>query len=207
MLTDSFKLPYTPDILLIPSNLVPFAKRCGDTLLLNPGRLTKGNTAGTFARTTIHPILRHIRVGGRVTAEPPPVTTPSGSPCAGRGSSASGFASDVVPTELSSEFAAAHVASETEVRGEAVVDEAGYEARMEEAPAAERAANGAGSEAPMEEAAGSESSKAADAEGDVEAKEEPAEESIVETPSKTVDVHGEVAHRVVERTRVEIVRI
>jgi hypothetical protein len=34
----------TPDIMIIPSNLMAFAKRAGETLLINPGRLTKGNT-------------------------------------------------------------------------------------------------------------------------------------------------------------------
>jgi DNA polymerase alpha subunit B len=37
MLADGLTLPCSPDVLLVPSNLVPFAKRCGETLLLNPG--------------------------------------------------------------------------------------------------------------------------------------------------------------------------
>ncbi len=56
-----FELPITPDILILPSQLNPFAKRAGDVLCINPGRLTKGATAGTFARATVHPIIRNIR--------------------------------------------------------------------------------------------------------------------------------------------------
>ena len=36
-LADGLTLPCSPDVLIVPSNLVPFAKRCGETLLLNPG--------------------------------------------------------------------------------------------------------------------------------------------------------------------------
>jgi hypothetical protein len=55
-----FDLQITPDILILPSQLNPFAKRAGDVLCINPGRLTKGATAGTFARATIHPIIHNI---------------------------------------------------------------------------------------------------------------------------------------------------
>jgi hypothetical protein len=55
-----FDLQITPDILILPSQLNPFAKRAGDVLCINPGRLTKGATAGTFACATIHPIIRNI---------------------------------------------------------------------------------------------------------------------------------------------------
>ena len=30
---------------------------------MNPGRLVKGSTPGTFARLSVHPVLRHIRAG------------------------------------------------------------------------------------------------------------------------------------------------
>jgi hypothetical protein len=33
--------------MIVPSNLMAFAKRAGDTLLVNPGRLSKGNTVRT----------------------------------------------------------------------------------------------------------------------------------------------------------------
>lgn len=36
--------PGAPDIMIVPSNLMAFAKRAGETLLVNPGRLSKGNT-------------------------------------------------------------------------------------------------------------------------------------------------------------------
>ena len=56
------EMQVTPDILILPSQLNPFAKRVGDVLCINPGRLTKGSTAGTFAQATIHPMIRNIRV-------------------------------------------------------------------------------------------------------------------------------------------------
>lgn len=62
-----FDLPVTPDILVLPSQLNPFAKRAGDVLCINPGRLTKGATAGTFARATVHPIIRNICSGTTLT--------------------------------------------------------------------------------------------------------------------------------------------
>jgi hypothetical protein len=54
------QIPVTPDILILPSQLNPFAKLVGDVLCINPGRLTKGSTAGTFVQATIHPIIRNI---------------------------------------------------------------------------------------------------------------------------------------------------
>ncbi|EKX53416.1 DNA polymerase alpha subunit B, partial [Guillardia theta CCMP2712] len=51
----------TPDVLIVPSHLCAYAKRASDVLCVNPGRLVKGNTAGTFAKLTIHPVNRHIR--------------------------------------------------------------------------------------------------------------------------------------------------
>jgi len=51
----------SPDVLITPSQLTPFVKRAGGVLCMNPGRLIKGSNAGTFARLTIHPVVRHIR--------------------------------------------------------------------------------------------------------------------------------------------------
>jgi len=57
------RLEQTPDVLLLPSQLNAFAKRIGDVLCVNPGKLTKGNGAGTFARFSVHPVVRHLRSG------------------------------------------------------------------------------------------------------------------------------------------------
>jgi len=46
--------PFTPDILLLPSDLKFFVKNTKDVLCINPGRITKGKTPGTFARFTVH---------------------------------------------------------------------------------------------------------------------------------------------------------
>jgi DNA polymerase alpha subunit B len=52
----TLKLPVTPDVLLLPSDLNGFAKlvpACsaggGPTVCINPGRVSKGNSGGTFA--------------------------------------------------------------------------------------------------------------------------------------------------------------
>ena len=55
-----FELQFTPDILILPSQLSPFAKRVEDVLCINPGRITKGSSAGTFSQLTVHPIIRNI---------------------------------------------------------------------------------------------------------------------------------------------------
>ena len=57
---NQFELQTTPDILILPSQLNPFAKRVSDVLCINPGRLTKGSTAGTFCQVTMHPVIRNI---------------------------------------------------------------------------------------------------------------------------------------------------
>jgi DNA polymerase alpha subunit B len=56
-------LEHTPDVMLLPSQITPFAKRIGDVLCINPGKLTKGSGPGTFARVTVHPVVRHLRSG------------------------------------------------------------------------------------------------------------------------------------------------
>lgn len=45
---DRLKLPWTPNLLITPSDMVPFGKKVGDTLVVNPGRLTKGKGGGSF---------------------------------------------------------------------------------------------------------------------------------------------------------------
>ena len=76
-LADKLHLPITPDILLLPSDLNPFAKllpipfappqpadlalhaqgskRAGQVVCVNPGRLTKGSGGGTFGCFQISP--------------------------------------------------------------------------------------------------------------------------------------------------------
>ena len=56
-----------PNILLTPSDFLPFVKRVGDTLCINASRVSKGNS-GSFASILIHPakeggdLLDQIRV-------------------------------------------------------------------------------------------------------------------------------------------------
>lgn len=74
-LASSLRMPCTPDIMLVPSDLNPFAKltsvqtltaiasdqtasrqgtvSLGQVVCVNPGRLTKGAAGGTFARLQI----------------------------------------------------------------------------------------------------------------------------------------------------------
>jgi DNA polymerase alpha subunit B len=44
-----------PDILILPSRLKHFSKVVDSTLALNPGHLSRANTAGTFTKLMIHP--------------------------------------------------------------------------------------------------------------------------------------------------------
>lgn len=53
---EHWRMPLTPDVLLLPSRLAPFAKDVMGSLCLNPGALTKATTGGTYALLTIHPI-------------------------------------------------------------------------------------------------------------------------------------------------------
>ena len=55
-LAQRLQLPATPDVLVLPSDLNSFAKlatagaaQMGSTVCVNPGRLTKGSSGGTFA--------------------------------------------------------------------------------------------------------------------------------------------------------------
>ena len=57
----------SPDILIIPSKLVPFAKEINGTLVINPGPLAKGNGGGTYAEVTVHP-MKHDGTEDQVAA-------------------------------------------------------------------------------------------------------------------------------------------
>ncbi len=54
---NNWSMPCTPDILILPSKLAPFARvtssRC---LVINPGLISKGTTGGTFASIQIYPL-------------------------------------------------------------------------------------------------------------------------------------------------------
>lgn len=52
--TDNLRLPITPDIMLLPSDLKFFAKNVNNCVMVNPGRLVKHSTAGTFAKLAVH---------------------------------------------------------------------------------------------------------------------------------------------------------
>lgn len=54
---EAVRLPFTPDILVTPSRLKGFADRvAGDTVFVNPGRLAKAGSGGTYAALTVHPL-------------------------------------------------------------------------------------------------------------------------------------------------------
>jgi len=43
-----------PNILIVPSDFLPFVKLIGETLCINPGRVSKG-TGGTYSHIIVHP--------------------------------------------------------------------------------------------------------------------------------------------------------
>lgn len=59
-----WQMSTTPDVLITPSRLKPFAleglEGLSETLIINPGYLSKGSTGGTFAEINIHPIDRGV---------------------------------------------------------------------------------------------------------------------------------------------------
>jgi len=50
----NLELQYTPDIMIVPSDLACFVKNVHGCLFVNPGRVGKGKSSGTFARFTVH---------------------------------------------------------------------------------------------------------------------------------------------------------
>jgi len=249
-------LPVTPDVLILPSQLAPFAKRAGDVLCVNPGRLCKGISAGTFAKFSVHPVMRNIRSKARkvtatATAGLQPDARPDASPSEGAGDSsaqkadanAEALSSEMVPQQLSQDFesAAKETAdgSKASVEGESSVESGLHEvgkvaeeaasdpqetAGKAEAPAAEQqqqqeekqgsaaaptatAAAGGGDvampDAPPTADATSESAPPAATAGSGEEKER---EEAAAAPV-VADAHEPTLHRVMERTRVDIIRI
>lgn len=53
---ECWEMPVQPDILITPSKLNPFVKDVLDSVVVNPGHLTKGTTGGTFAVLDVHPL-------------------------------------------------------------------------------------------------------------------------------------------------------
>ena len=57
---DQWKMPCAPDLLILPSKLTPFARSVLDnnTVVVNPGHLTRNTSGGTYAVMEIHPMAR-----------------------------------------------------------------------------------------------------------------------------------------------------
>jgi DNA polymerase alpha subunit B len=56
---ERWSMPCQPDVLIVPSALTTFAHKVLDhTVAVNPGRLTQGRLAGTYAVVDIHPMSR-----------------------------------------------------------------------------------------------------------------------------------------------------
>ena len=54
-----WSMPCQPDLLIVPSKLTSFARQVlQDTVVINPGHLSKNTTGGSFAVMDIHPIKR-----------------------------------------------------------------------------------------------------------------------------------------------------
>jgi DNA polymerase alpha subunit B len=51
-----WRMPLTPDVLLLPGKLTTFARDVRGCLCINPGHLARGTSGGTFAQITIHPL-------------------------------------------------------------------------------------------------------------------------------------------------------
>eukprot|EP00026_Physarum_polycephalum_P003504 Phypoly_transcript_03517.p1 GENE.Phypoly_transcript_03517~~Phypoly_transcript_03517.p1 ORF type:complete len:684 (+),score=166.84 Phypoly_transcript_03517:196-2052(+) len=56
--SEALDLPYAPDLLIVPSDLQHFIKNVNDTICINPGRLSRGKTGGTYAKVTVFPQKR-----------------------------------------------------------------------------------------------------------------------------------------------------
>ncbi|CAB4492440.1 uncharacterized protein OCT59_024899 [Rhizophagus irregularis] len=57
------ELQNLPDILILPSKLKYFAKIVENVICINPGYLSKGESGGTYAKITIHPLQQTLMEG------------------------------------------------------------------------------------------------------------------------------------------------
>jgi len=58
---DQWRMPCQPDLLVVPSTLKTFSQTVLEsTVAVNPGRLTLGRLAGTYAMVEIHPMEREV---------------------------------------------------------------------------------------------------------------------------------------------------
>lgn len=198
-------LEQSPDVLLLPSQLNPFAKRIGDVLCVNPGRLTKGSGPGTFARFTVHPIVRHLRSG------------PAGGSRKVTAGLASGIAESPEKAEAQASDTAASVSPQQLSQNfESAAAESKAAEKDSDAPAAQGDAEG---KAEGENDEGKEVPVAATDKMQVETDattttgEAAAAATAAETAAAAVtrpaaeDGKVELPHRVCERTRIDIVRI
>ena len=56
---EKWSMPCQPDLLIVPSKLTSFARQVlDDTVVINPGQLSKNTTGGTYAVMDIHPMKR-----------------------------------------------------------------------------------------------------------------------------------------------------
>ncbi|CAN0321338.1 unnamed protein product, partial [Hapterophycus canaliculatus] len=55
-----WRMPSTPDVLLVPSRLAQFAREVQGCLCVNPGQLAKGTGGGTYAELAVHPMPREV---------------------------------------------------------------------------------------------------------------------------------------------------
>jgi len=55
----------TPDVLLIPSDLMLFAKNIEGCICVNPGMLVKGQAAGSYANITVNPMSMRQDLQGK----------------------------------------------------------------------------------------------------------------------------------------------
>jgi DNA polymerase alpha subunit B len=63
---ENLALPVTPDVMLLPSELRHFIKNVKGSLIVNPGKLSKHGSGGTYSRLAIHaPRRLDIPEGGR----------------------------------------------------------------------------------------------------------------------------------------------
>jgi len=59
---DRMKLPWTPNLLITPSDMVPFAKEIAGTLIVNPGRLTKGKGGGSYGIVQLNSEKHKVKI-------------------------------------------------------------------------------------------------------------------------------------------------